>query len=124
MPVVLPDGLIAARFQPISGAAQLVAAGPVLYFGAAVQNLTAAAITHTVSDGATAGGPVVEWQTVPAASVSTSGQRTVPIRLESGIWSDAGAALNINVVIYYLPLWYVATEGGILNESIFGSTED
>lgn len=120
MPILLPRGHLFAKYVTINGAAQLVAAGPMLYFGLRALNLSgAAATTVTVTDGTAAGGPIIDMIRLAISDIGGTDSKTAPVRTESGIFCDAGGAGNATVVVYYLPLEYVATIGGDVVEDYF-----
>lgn len=120
MPTLLPQGNLFAKYVTINGAAQAVISGPVLYFGMRALNLSgAAATTITVTDGTTAGGPIIDMLRLAVSDVGGTDSKSAPVRTESGIFCDAGGAGNATIVIYYLPLEYVATMGGVVPEDYF-----
>lgn len=120
MPIILPAGTLFAKYVTINGAAQMVASGPMLYFGMRALNLSgAAATTITVTDGTAAGGPIIDMLRLAVSDIGGTDSKSAPVRTESGIFCDAGGAGNATVVIYYLPLEYVATMGGVVNEDYF-----
>lgn len=123
MPSLIPRGHLWARSQQITGAAQVIMAGPVLYFGLRALNLQAAAITNVnVSDATASGGPLIDIVSLAAAGGGASDNRAYPIRTESGLFCDAGGAGNATILIYYLPLEYVASIGGVFEEDYFAET--
>ena len=125
MPALLPRGHLVAKAQPISGLAQMVVAGPVLYFGIRALNLQAAAVTNiNVTDAVAPGGPLIDVLNLAAAAGGSTDNRTVAIRTESGLFVDGGGAGNANIIVYYLPLEYVASLQGLIPESFFAENED
>ena len=120
MPIILPQGNLFAKSVQITGAAQVVATGPVLYFGIRALNLSgAAAVNITVTDATAANGPIIDMLRLAASDIGGTDLKTAPIRTEAGIFCDAGGAANATIVVYYLPLEYVATVGGAIPEDYF-----